>query len=278
MKYLSAASMLYSVIIIVSVFSAIIPAEPWRGLTNPVHSRKRITSGSVVETSHGLVSFATAYGPPVLCSGTLISPQWVVTTASCMTSIGLPSGYLRVRIVQEYVGVSNIYLHPDYDVTYPYKNDIALVKLKEKSDPFSAIPMRTADPITMDTFVKRGFCMFTAFKTSLYLGSLEIEKTYCRADFIGRRNCSEMLNEYAQLDENAICVENRCMDQDSDLWSRDEKEYLHGSPLTCGYNDTIYLAGILSHMHYKNQSPLVFTRINDEGIGRTKTMAMEWFA
>ncbi|KAK9704177.1 Trypsin [Popillia japonica] len=73
-----------------------------------------------------------------LCTGTLISENYVLTVAHCVTHYRNPPLMIRAgtidmfgeedRVKPQDVAISDIIVHPDYDKRQ-YKNDLALVKL-----------------------------------------------------------------------------------------------------------------------------------------------------
>jgi len=157
-----------------------------------------------------------------MCAGSLVAPDWLLTSAFCVSEVGTYSidavggeHNLLVPSIHEQVrGVSAIYLHPNYThsdasvggMATPESNDLALVKLKA--------------PMTMTDYVKvvplaesptgSGECVTAGWGThtigGLVPGSL-LQKV--AAPLVGREECEARLaacQGCPALAEDGLCA------------------------------------------------------------------------
>merc|ERR1712012_76177 len=183
-----------------------------------------------------------------MCAGSLISPEWVLTSAFCVTEVGTYSidavggdhDLLMPSLHEQIRGVDQIIMHPNYThsdasiggLATPETNDIALVRLKspmEMTDFVQVIPLTREE-------VLEGDCITAGWGThslgSLIPGRL-LQKS--AAPLIDRADCMDKLSTCQNqgcppLAEDAICAGGEiasgpCFGY---LWAD------AGGPLSCG--------------------------------------------
>ena len=72
-----------------------------------------------------------------ICTGTLVNPAWVITSANCIDKFGTPNEVLvgqfdvgkRLKSGARKRGVIDVVFHPDFDDKDPFENDIAAIHL-----------------------------------------------------------------------------------------------------------------------------------------------------
>jgi len=138
----------------------------------PVEHQDRIHGGSDAESGEfpyiiSIRRIANAFKH--MCAGVLIDPQWVLTSAFCVSEVGpysidavggehnlvIPSVHEQIR------GIDTIAFHPNYThsdasvggMATPESNDLALLKLKspmEETDFVKVIDLASETPATGD--------------------------------------------------------------------------------------------------------------------------------
>ncbi|CAF2345553.1 unnamed protein product [Rotaria sp. Silwood2] len=95
-----------------------------------------------------------------ICGGSIINDQWIITAAHCVVGNQNPASYviyigLHDRLIaDEWVitrKVENITIHSKYS-SQNFANDIALMKLSEKIDPYTEYYMPVCFPNVDQTF------------------------------------------------------------------------------------------------------------------------------
>merc|ERR1711915_392894 len=141
-------------------------------------------------------SFDTSNSP--FCAGTLISDQWLLTTASCSYSDTKKTGVDKVNVIlgEETLGtpqaedfkvasVERIFVHPDYS-TSSVDNNIALWKL---SEPVSTSVYSPACLPPQDS-QQEGQVKLVGWRVSELVGSLEQSITEVDGNLVSNTECN----------------------------------------------------------------------------------------
>ncbi|XP_073833442.1 serine protease SP24D-like [Musca autumnalis] len=130
-----------------------------------LYPEPRIVNGQSAKDGQFPHQVALFIGNHFACGGSIITPNYVVTAAHCVTSGGRPNPYsasrLNVRVGSlfynsggEVIGVSQVKVHPSYRRTV---NDIALLKLSkplvftDKIKPIAIAKQSPADGVAVIT-------------------------------------------------------------------------------------------------------------------------------
>ncbi|XP_061398828.1 trypsin delta-like [Musca vetustissima] len=167
-------------------------------VTSSVIPDPRIVAGSTAKDGQFPYQVALNIGKSFTCGGSIISSNYVVTAAHCVSSgirpRPIPASRLNVRVGSrfynsggEVVGISEVKIHPSYRRS---DNDIALLKLSK--------PLEFSDNIKNITIARKAPADGTAVVTSGWgllrnSGSTPNELQYTTMTALSHTNCRRRL-------------------------------------------------------------------------------------
>jgi len=203
------------------------------------------------------------------CGGSLVAPGWVITAASCITTIkSLYSVVIGMhdRINQnqgdaKIYQVKEIYIHPNYRYNgyEGYPNNVALLELDQDADIGSqyvqSVQLPSPDYRDYSNCYIGGWGAVTGKTKSPQIALADILQT-ARVDIITNSQCYDQWQPYSTIQTYHICIAPKgpapCT-HDS------------GSPLVCKTGDTSYLVGTFSwgRSDCDTTHPAVYSRITN---------------
>jgi len=236
----------------------------------------RIVGGTKVDSGrYPWFARATFQGRWGGCGGSLVTPEYVLTAAHCisdrLTSLERFGGYQIGALCSPYgpdassncgqvvesFGIKDIIMHPDYDEDDSFTNDFALVRLNGRS---------SITPVTMDTGSVSPKYEDVSFKGNLWpigFGDLESDaKDYptdlmhVNVNYVKKQQCQRAYSPYGEnIRDNMLCA----ADSGQDSCQGDS-----GGPLFDSDSNT--LVGVVSWGYFcaDDRFPGVYARISNQ--------------
>ncbi|CAH2308073.1 transmembrane protease serine 9-like [Pelobates cultripes] len=195
------------------------------------------------------------YKGTIICGGSLIDEQWVVSAAQCFKFPSSPE-YYNISLGIYQIGGSNphgmlvqvekIINHPDYNTTGS-RGDIALVKLRNPltfTDYIKSISL----PAASVTFPSGLECWVTGWGTRSYSETLPSNNTLqeVMTPLINYTQCDQMYHIGSSVSSNVTIVQEEKICSGYKEGGKDSCQGDSGGPLVCKVNGTWIQAGIVS--------------------------------
>ncbi|XP_063286938.1 uncharacterized protein LOC134572067 [Pelobates fuscus] len=195
------------------------------------------------------------YKGTIICGGSLIDEQWVVSAAQCFKFPSSPE-YYNISLGIYQIGGSNphgmlvqvekIINHPDYNTTRS-RGDIALVKLRNPltfTDYIKSISL----PAASVTFTSGLECWVTGWGTRSYSGTFPSNNTLqeVMTPLIDYTQCDQMYHIGSSVSSYITIVQEEKICSGYEEAENDSCQGDSGGPLVCQVNGTWFQAGVVS--------------------------------
>ncbi|KAI9370023.1 trypsin-like cysteine/serine peptidase domain-containing protein [Aspergillus egyptiacus] len=173
----------------------------------PVLAEEAIVGGDDADITEYPYQIALLSTGQLICGGSIISPQYVVTAGHCTAGLSASSLSIRVGSTQASSGgttipISAITVHPDYNAA-TVENDISILTLGEElsfDSSIQAIDLPSSAPTAGTTVTATGWGA-----TSEGGATSEVLQ-YVDVPVVGRQECASSYAGYGEVTEAMICA------------------------------------------------------------------------